>query len=372
MNFDIFRFKPKSSEPNDSGELIIVSKRRWPIVVAIISGIVIMLAAASIGWYKLSERPVDTSSTSSKQTITVTQGMTPSQIGQLLHDSGLIRNVLTYRIYIKLHGIENMLQAGIYKISPSENLSEVLGHLTSGETETFTITFYPGSTLNDPTDIEDAKRTDVYTMLRRSGYSDSDVRSALSTLYDSPLFQDKPIGTSLEGYVYGETYRFATTATVESILEHTFGVYYQAIEKYDIINGAKKQGLNLYQAITLASIVQREVSNYQDMRKVAQVFYSRLEKDMTLGSDVTFIYAAQQLNQTPTVDFPSAYNTRLNKGLPPGPISNPGVDALRAVANPASTKYLYFVAGEDGKTYFSYTQAEHEQNVEKHCGDLCN
>jgi UPF0755 protein len=108
------------------------------------------------------------------------------------------------------------------------------------------------------------------------------------------------------------------------------------------------------------------------MRKVAQVFYTRLEQNMQLGSDVTFIYAANQANETPRVNFPSPYNTRINSGLPPGPIATPGIDALRAVADPASTEYVYFLAGEDGKTYFAYTEEEHNNNIVNHCGDLCN
>ncbi len=346
-------------------------RRKWPWIVAgSVLAFVVLLGAGAYTWYTLAQRPVDPAN-NELVTVRVESGLGPSQIGTILKDEGLIRDELAYRIYVKLHKIENTLKAGTYKIAPSETMGQVIAHLLEGRDETFTITFYPGATLYDPTDVDDTRRTDAYTMLARAGYSDEQIRAALATTYDSPLFQDKPVGTSLEGYIYGETYQFPITASVADILNSTFTTYYDQIQKNDIVSGAAKHGLNLYQAITLASIVQREVSGYDDMRKVAQVFYSRLEQGMTLGSDVTFIYAAQQANQTPTVTFDSPYNTRINAGLPPGPIATPGIDALRAVADPADTSYLYFVAGDDGKTYFSYTEAEHQQNVAAHCGDLC-
>ncbi len=92
---------------------------------------------------------------------------------------------------------------------------------------------------------------------------------------------------------------------------------------------------------------------------------------MPLGSEVTFEYAAKKLGvaATPTLDSP--YNTRIYPGLPPGPIATPGVDAMKAVANPASGDYLYFLSGDDGKTYFAMTDAEHERNITDHCQQKC-
>ena len=358
--------------PDAPFELKRQSRRKWWII-ASVSAVLFLAASIAFGWwwYGGQLQPVSPTATT-KITVVVEQGMTPVEVGYLLQANGLIRSTFAYRIYLRLHGLAGQLQAGTYEISASENLPSVVEHITNGKTSTFSLTFFPGATLYDPTDTADEKRTDVYTILRKAGYDDGEIRDALKASYDSPLFADKPANANLEGYVFGETYKFATTATVDEVLEHSFEVYYQALVDNDIIAGAKKQGLNLFQAITLASIVQREVSNYEDMRMVAQVFYSRLALNMPLGSDVTFIYAANQDNETPRVDYPSPYNTRIHTGLPPGPIATPGIDALKAVANPASTEYLYFLAGEDGKTYFAYTEAEHADNIVNHCGDLCN
>jgi UPF0755 protein len=141
----------------------------------------------------------------------------------------------------------------------------------------------------------------------------------------------------------------------------------------------KTQGLSLYQGITLASIIQREVLSVggattptSDQQQVAQVFFSRLTIGMPLGSDVTFIYGAKKLGVEPISTLNSPYNTRIIAGLPPGPISSPGLTALIATAQPADGDYLYFVAGDDGTTHFGRTLVEHEQNVRQYCTIECN
>ena len=129
---------------------------------------------------------------------------------------------------------------------------------------------------------------------------------------------------------------------------------------------------------TIASIVQKE-SPGPEMATVAQVFLLRLKYGWTLGSDVTVTYALDVLDpnreiyqdNSAAIDIDSCYNTRKYAGLPCGPISNPGLTALLAVANPSDTAYLYFLTGDDGVMYYSYTEAEHNQNIHLHCQNLC-
>jgi UPF0755 protein len=127
----------------------------------------------------------------------------------------------------------------------------------------------------------------------------------------------------------------------------------------------------LYQAITLASIVQREEPDATSQKQVAQVFYLRLAKDMPLGSDVTAYYGADQIGAERAVTVDTPYNTRIHTGLPPGPIATPGLTALQAVAAPASGDYLYFLSGDDDVTYFAHTDEEHEANIKAHCQIKC-
>ena len=144
-----------------------------------------------------------------------------------------------------------------------------------------------------------------------------------------------------------------------------------------------ERGFNLYQGITLASVVQKEANNAVDYAKVAQVFYNRLNKEMNLGSDVTVTYAwdlahpdrdATEVSNAEKVEIDSPYNTRKHPDLPYGPISNPGIDALIATATPNAemANYLFFLTGDDGMMYYSTTDEEHQQNISDHCAELCS
>ncbi|HRQ86485.1 MAG TPA: endolytic transglycosylase MltG, partial [Candidatus Saccharibacteria bacterium] len=130
------------------------------------------------------------------------------------------------------------------------------------------------------------------------------------------------------------------------------------------------QGLNLYEGITLASIIQREAIG-GDETQIAQVFFKRLSIDMPLGSDVTYQYIADKMGVPRDVNLDSLYNTRRFQGLTPGPIAAPGLAALKAVAHPADTDYLYFLSGDDDVTYFGRTLEDHERNIAEHCQLKC-
>jgi UPF0755 protein len=311
--------------------------------------------------------PVDTSSTNLKL-IKIPTNSRLVEISQKLQDEGIIRNSVAFELYVRLTGKSAALKAGVYRLSASQNAGDISEHLQRGESDTFDITFYPGATL---VDIVSKRSFSVVDSLLNAGYSQSEIDYALDRSYDSPLFASKPRGTTLEGYVYGETYKFSTGATVEDILQTTFDEFYKVIEQNDLIKRFETQGLNLYQGITLASIIQREANTPSDQKQIAQVFYTRLALGMQLGSDVTYQYIADRdgLVRTPTLDSP--YNTRKYTGLPPGPIAAPGLSALIAVAYPAPGDYLYFLSGDDDVTYFGRSASEHESNIVNHCKVKC-
>lgn len=321
--------------------------------------LVLLAIGSVIAWYTLALQPVNTQATE-KIPITIVEGDSPDQIGQTLQDQGVIRSSLAFDIYIRLEGVRGLLQAGTYSLSPSESTQEIVTHLTSGNSDMLTVTFLPGATLAENRQV-----------LLSAGFSEAEIDTAFARSYESPLFANKPAEADLEGYIYGETYTFAADVTVEAILERTFAEFWQAIEENDIVAGFESQGLNLYEGITLASIVQREDGNPENQANIARVFLNRLEQGMMLGSDVTYYYGAARLGVEPSSDLDSPYNTRLYAGLPPGPISNPGLSALKAVARPAENDYLYFISGDDNVLYMAMTNEEHEANVQQHCAVKC-
>ncbi len=337
--------------------------------------LVIFLLAGVFGggwlWYQSQLQPVSNDQNATRVRLEIASGTTPDRIADQLLEAKLIRNTLAFSIYTRMTNTQNKLQAGVYNLSPAESLPAIVGHLTSGKAEEFSLTFYPGATLLDPSDTPIEKKTDVTTVLLKAGYKEAEIKAALDKKYDHPLLADKPASASLEGYVYGETYRFATNASVEDILIRTFDELKAQIDEYDMVNKFKQQGLTLYQGITLASIIQREVSGEADEAQVAQVFLKRLRQGTVLGSDVTYKYAAKQMGLIDSPDQDSPYNTRRFGGLTPTPISAPGLGALMAVTKPAAGDYEFFLAGDDGKTYFAHTEAEHEANIRNHCQIGC-
>lgn len=327
---------------------------------------IILFTITVFTWYSIALKPIGTDK-NKHILITIIPGQTPGQIGQLLQEKRVIRSNFAFDIYTRLTDKRDNLQAGTYRLSPAQSTPEIVDHLVKGDVDEFSLTFYPGATLKQDRQV-----------LIDSGYTTTEIDTALAATYNSPLFESKPASADLEGYIYGQTYKFSAGATVSDILKRTFQQFYTDLTDNNLIPAIKSHGYTLYEGIILASIIQKEVASplstgpSSDQRQVAQVFYSRLAQNMTLGSDVTYQYAADKLGVARDTNLDSPYNTRRYAGLPPGPISSPGITALKAVADPASGNYLYFLSGDDDITYFARTEAEHQANIKAHCQVKCS
>lgn len=353
-----------SPTPSASVGVLAVSKKKSKLKIVLwsfVSLILLFVVAAAVlfGWYTLSLEPVSRGD-ESRTRVEIISGSSPSQIGQLLEEKKLIRSSSAFDIYTRLTGTRNKLQAGTYSLSPSETTKAIVDHLVAGKVDQFSLTFLPGATL-----------AQNRAGLLSAGYGEAEVDAALEKVYNHPLFATKPETADLEGYIYGETYKFDSSASVEDVLKKTFDHYYEVLTKNNLIEGFKSQELSLYEGITLASIVQREVPTSKDQKQVAQVFLSRLAVGMMLGSDVTYQYAAKKMGVPPSPSLESPYNTRKYAGLPPGPIATPGLSAMQAVAAPAAGDYVFFLSGDDDVTYFARTDAEHQANIRNHCQKKC-
>jgi len=337
-------------------------KRRrlsWLVVTIAASVLIIGAGAITFAWYKWALRPVDAGDANHVR-LTIKSGTQPDQIAQELKDAHLIRSAYAFQIYTRLGGEENKLQAGTYAFAPNQSVRDIVSHLVSGKTDEFSITILPGQTLKD-----------IRTMLGNHGYSGTEIDAAMTATYSNPLVNSRGSQTSLEGFFYPDTYNVLSDETLQTIFERIFDHFSDVMTENNVAAGFAAHGLSVYQGLTLASIVQREVPGSEDQRKVASVFYNRLDADMVLGSDVTYIYGASLLGVEATPKLNSPYNTRINKGLPPTPISNPQLSALQAVASPASNDYLFFLSGDDDVTYFARTDVEHERNITEHCKVKC-
>ena len=249
------------------------------------------------------------------------------------------------------------------------------------EAITFNFTIRPGETIMDVRRhlLAVDRNGESDKEERIPNYTEAEVDAALTAQYDFDFLTERPAGASLEGFLYPETLEFYGDDSPQDVLSKFLAGMGKVIEENDLVSRYATQGLSLYDGITLASVVQKE-ANSPDQPTVAQVFLTRLDYGMTLGSDVTVSYALDLLDPNReiygdnaaalTVD--SCYNTRMYAGLPCGPIANPGLSALLAVADPSDTAYLYFLTGDDGLMYYSNTEYEHVQNIYSHCQKLCN
>ncbi len=358
------------------------------ILIVVIFLFVLVLGAGT--WVKWQISPVDANN-KQEETVKITQSTTFDFLASRLEERGLIKNAWLFKLSAKALGKDNGLKVGACKLSPSQSSLEILNDLTGEckKQKLKVITFFPGATIDRPSFKSiHAKNVDqdkmyIKGILLSAGYSKDEIKRALNKQYSSDLFKDKPKKTTLEGYIYGQTYHLDSEASAEEVLEASFKEMNKQIKKYHIVEGFKKQGLNLYEGITMASIVQRELNCegkptkartekcYKYLRGISQVLLKRLKEGIKLGSDVTFIYAADKMGVKPRIDLDSPYNTRIKVGLPPGPVGSPGILAMRAVADPAKSDNLFFVAGDDGLIYFSKTNREHQIKTKKYCKKLC-
>lgn len=335
------------------------TRKQWTTFALV--GAAVLLAAASLSaavWYQWAVKPI--SDEVSQVRVVVEPGETVTSISDTLHDHELIRSKLAFHIYVQLSGQRTKLQAGGYVLSPNQDIPSIVEHMTTGKTDELDVTIPPGLTLEQ-----------LRVHFVKNGFSDAEVTAAFNAPYDHPLLADRPLGATLEGYIYPETYRMNADQRLQEVFERSFDELYEGLQDKGLLAEFSKRNLNLHEAMTLASIIQKEVADASDQAQVAQVFHKRLSSGTPLQSDPTFIYAARQLGVQPRVGLESPYNTYRQKGLPPGPIANFNFSAIEAVARPAAGDFLYFVADSEGTTHFSRTLQEHEAKVERYCTDHC-
>lgn len=308
-------------------------------------------------------QPVNPNGAEVNLTINVGESV-PSIIGKLW-EAGLISNPGAYRSYLQYTGLDTSLKAGEYKLSPSQSAIEITQAIQSSISADITLTILPGWRLEE---IANTLPSSGFNITAEEFYQDTHIRP------EGYSFSSCLADESLEGYLYPGNYTVPRETTIAKLLPQVLMDFETQVSP-ELRTGFTTQGLDLCQAVTLASIIQREAIIEDEMPMIASVFYNRLSSGAPLASDPTVQYALgyNQIQSTwwtnplslEDLQVDSPYNTYIYTGLPPGPISNPGQSALRAVAFPAQTPYYYFRAACDGsgRHSFSETYDEHVQNA---------
>lgn len=329
------------------------SKLKWLfIVAAVLLGLIGVASISAMIWYSVELAPRSVADI--YHVVEVKPGESSSQIADSLEEQGIINSSTAFLLFTKINRIHN-LQAGTYRLSSGQTSAQIARTLEKGEVGTINVLILPGQRLSQ-----------IKQKLMNAGYSKADIENGLAAVRSHPLLKGYPKNEPIEGYLFPDTYNIAPSTSATELMKLMLDNFESKITP-SIKTGLKKQGLSVAQGIILASIVQKEVAKPADQKIVAQVFLKRLNEGSVLGSDVTFQYAAAETGQPATPELDSPYNTRKVAGLPPTAIANFDISALESTANPAKTDYHYFVAGDDGKIYYSRTEEEHNANVQAHC-----
>ena len=283
---------------------------------------------------------------------------------------GVLADAARFEALLDYSGVGPQLKAGRYEFAPRSPASEVIRRLRLGQTDERFFTVVEGTRIEE-----------IGTKMVIQGIATPDEWEAVLALSRrEPLLADRPEGASLQGYLFPASYPLRNETTAASLVDAMIAALGEALGP-ELRADLAASELTLHEVLTLAAIVEREAVLREERPIVASVFLNRLAEGIKLDADPTVQFAITEGAEGEPADgwwkieltlddlaFESPYNTYLTAGLPPGPIANPGIEAIRAVLRPAETEYFYFVATGDGSHAFAETLEEHQENVERYLG----
>ena len=289
----------------------------------------------------------------------VEKGQSVKEISRSLKKKGVIKKAWPFLLGYRVFFPGMSLKAGEYAIAIPDSPKNILTLLSEGNVHLRSITIPEGLIIQEIADLLESEKF-------------AEKEDFLNETADPHLIHDLDRDASnLEGYLFPETYRFAKGTTSGEIVA---AMVYQFRDVFtqDWIERAEELGMSVRDAVTLASLIEKETSLVEEKKIISSVFHNRLNKGMKLDCDPTIIYALKlegsYKGRLRTIDLKldSPYNTYLYPGLPPGPIANPGRGSLEAALYPSDSPYMYFVSKNDGSHHFSRTFREHVNAVNKY------
>lgn len=307
-------------------------------------------------WWSNSIQPVNLQDRETKIFV-VQKGESIRQVARRLEDEGLIRSKLAIFLLMKSQGTEKNIQAGTFRLSASMTPEAIIKELAHGTLDIWITT------------VEGWRAEEVADYLRKSLPETADYHSYLEAV------------SGREGYLFPDTYLIPKDASASAVISILLANFEKKFDK-DIEKDAQKIGLTRQEVVILASIVEREAKYDEDRPVVAGILLNRLRQDMPLQADATVQYAVAMgqcviAPVKPCTWWPknltkddlkidSPYNTYLNTGLPPTPISNPGLAAIKAAAQPAKTDFIFYLSDQEGRMHYAKTLDEHNENIRRY------
>lgn len=297
------------------------------------------------------------------QPITIVQGQDPLSVGRLLQEKNVIQNANDFLCYVHKINAGDKIQAGYYEIQLPISIEQLVPYLQSSRIPTARITIPEGLRYDEIADRIDNSLGKENTIKQFNKDEFIALATSAETLAELPYLKGKP---SAEGFLFPDTYEVAKNATSKEVFELLTGTFRRKVIEGTELTATKE--LTPYQVITLASIIEKEAGkSYDEKRTVAGILLKRMKNDWLLQVDATFLYEKKDwkavIYQQDKLSN-SAYNTYKKMGLPPTPISNPGLDSINAVLDPIESKYWYYLHGTDGAIRYAQTNEEHIRNID--------
>lgn len=330
--------------------------------------IIVVILAALVGgfltWWNLVLKPAGGDKVIS---IEIPNNTSYRRIGSILEEKGVIRSKIAFDFYVLMTGQYGKLKAGQYLLNTDDSLIDTVSILAGGKVITYRLTIPEGLSINEV----DEYLTDKYSIF---GFKIGQFQDAISSInIPSDILTTFPQAkNNLEGFLFGDTFYLTGKVTEIDLSQKMIDNF--SLKVLPNFNRSVPMPLeNKYQALILASIVEKEAVNSKDRSIVAGVFLRRLENNQMLQSDVTVEYGLGKNDKEPlTVSDLSSdnpYNTYHFQGLPPAPIANPSLDSINAVFNPTKTDYNYFISDKNGQMHYAVTYEEQLQNQAQYLDD---
>ncbi|MCK4259764.1 MAG: endolytic transglycosylase MltG [Halanaerobiales bacterium] len=283
-------------------------------------------------------------------------GSSVIKIGITLEESGLIRNASYFTALTRLLGVEGKLKAGYYEFNTGMSVKQIVEKIVKGKVSTLKLTIPEGLTVKEMASLIEAK----------IGISTEEfLEAAREFNLDYTTKQD--VEFQVEGFLFPDTYQIPIRVTAEDLLQIMVNRFKQVMGIKSVI--VRDRSLSIWELITIASLIEEEAKLDGDRSLIAGVIYNRLDERMKLQLCASVLYVMEEKKERLSLKdtrIDSPYNTYQNAGLPPGPISNPGLKSLQAALNPEKSDYLFYFAMPDGTTYYSKTYNEHLRAIKKY------
>ncbi len=298
-----------------------------------------------LGWIAYSLTLAPLSYFPSGSYVTIPKGSSLKEVGEILEERGVVRNGWTFRQIARIVGDDRSVPSGVYYFGRKQNMIQVAARVVSGDFET----------------------TPVRVMIPEG----STVKDIARILYDKiPDFNQKAFLAATEGkegYLFPDTYFFMPADTTEAVLSVFTNAFHTKLTK--LAKQIDASGHTEEEILTMASILEKEANKSADRQKIAGVLWHRISIGMPLQVDAVFPYIISKNTFEVTLEdlkIDSPYNTYKYKGLPPGPINNPGLDSITAALNPIKSNYIFFLSDLDGNFHYATTYEQHLANKKKY------